>query len=71
MEDEEGVKHPLLGLGLRNDEYQMIEVSEYKNEKFIGKWMKDDKIAELHRLFICFDAEDPRKYVRRLKNAFQ
>jgi len=25
---------------------------------------------ELHRLFICFDAEDPRKYVLRIANAF-
>lgn len=71
MEDEEGVKHPLFGLGLRSDEYQMIEVTEFKNEKFVGKWLKDDVLASLHRLFICFDAEDPRKYVRRLKNAFQ
>lgn len=25
----------------------------------------------LHRLFICFDAEDPRKYAFRIANAFQ
>ncbi|CAK83095.1 unnamed protein product (macronuclear) [Paramecium tetraurelia] len=70
-EDEEGIKHPLLGLGLRGDEYQYMEILEYKDDKFIGKWLKDDVKLELHRLYICFDAEDPRKYVKRLKNAFQ
>jgi hypothetical protein len=25
----------------------------------------------LHRLYICLDAEDPRKYVLRVANAFQ
>lgn len=24
----------------------------------------------LHRLFICFDAEDPRKYVQRMLTAY-
>lgn len=42
VEDEEGQKHPLLGLGLRGEEYQTVEILQYKSEQFHGKWLKDD-----------------------------
>lgn len=48
-------------------------VTEYdaSSERFKGRWVASQEALSLHRLFICFDAEDPRKYVMRLANAFQ
>jgi dynein heavy chain len=34
-------------------------------------WKKDKKIEKLRRIYICFDAEDPRKYAARLERAFE
>jgi len=33
--------------------------------------LKNNTIVFLHRLLICIDAEDPRKYALRVANAFQ
>lgn len=33
--------------------------------------LKNNTIVYLHRLLICIDAEDPRKYALRVANAFQ
>lgn len=69
--------HPLTGLGLyQNSEglfrYRRLVVQKYSvdSEKFEGEWKSNGKKFELHRIYICFDAEDPRKYVLRLANAF-
>jgi dynein heavy chain len=40
----------------------------------VGRWRSAGNLSEeirLHRLYICLDAEDPRKYVLRVANAFQ
>ena len=34
-------------------------------------WKKDRERDSLKRINICFDAEDPRKYIDRVMNAFQ
>lgn len=35
------------------------------------KWASDGRTELLQRIYFCFDAEDPRKYVQRVKNAFE
>lgn len=32
---------------------------------------KDERDFKTHRLYICFDAEDPRKFVKRLSTALK
>ncbi|KAL4440889.1 hypothetical protein ABPG74_009302 [Tetrahymena malaccensis] len=83
-DEEESDFHPLTGRALfKNSEdnkfyYQKVEITSYTKEtnKYKGRKLEtfnaDDVINfELHRIFVCFDAEDPRKYVLRLANAFQ
>lgn len=52
--------------------YEQIEVLSYRSdtEEFSIYWKKDKKHDKLKRIYLCFDAEDPRKYVERVKNAF-
>lgn len=33
--------------------------------------MEDDSIGYLYRIYFCLDAEDPRKYAKRVANAFK
>lgn len=75
--DEEGVFHPLMGRGLHVDnegikKYKQLIIEKYddKTEKFEGKWKHSNKAFKLHRLYICLDSEDPRKYALRVANAF-
>jgi dynein heavy chain len=35
------------------------------------QWDSDGVKQPLHRIFFCFDAEDPRKYADRIANSFQ
>lgn len=62
----------MTGKGLRltenGYEYDLIEVLSYKadTEEFSILWKKDKKIEKLKRIYICFDAEDPRKYAARV-----
>lgn len=72
-EDEQYGDHILTGLGLYiNSEgkyrFRRCEIGNYnpQTERFEGNWKSNSKPIQLHRLFICFDAEDPRKYVLRL-----
>ena len=45
---------------------------EYKDGYFYGKMKeKDCRDIKAHRLYICFDAEDPRKFVKRLGTALK
>lgn len=84
--DEDGHHHPLTGKGLcemkdGQFKYLPLVVREYdaKLEKFTGRWIHSQEPFALHRymiynnirLYICFDAEDPRRYVLRVANAFQ
>ncbi len=75
--DEDGQFHPLTGKGLHKEEdgtlkYQPLSINEYdaSQERYKGKWVLTDENLSLHRLYICFDAEDPRNYVLRVANAF-
>ena len=75
--DEDGNPRRLTGKALRltenGPEYQKVDVLSYDSgeELFDIVW-KDDKTADkLHRLYLCFDAEDPRKYAARLERAFE
>lgn len=34
-------------------------------------WTDNSEEVRLHRIFICLDAEDPRKFVMRIANAFR
>lgn len=68
--DEEGRFHPLIGLAFRDGYYYEVEIESFKDDLYHGKWTANGEITHLHRLYICFDAEDPRKYVKRLANAF-
>ncbi len=70
--------HPLQGKGLHknkegNLEYKSVIINSFntKTELFEGNWKTGEVPCTLPRLFICFDSEDPRKYVLRLANAFQ
>jgi len=67
----------LTGKGLHKEEdgtlkYQPLSINEYdaSQERYKGKWVLTDENLSLHRLYICFDAEDPRNYVLRVANAF-
>ena len=41
------------------------------SEEFSVYWKTDKKYDKLKRIYICFDAEDPRKYVDRVERAFE
>lgn len=75
--DEEGVKRKLAGKGLRKVdgqyEYEPLEVLSYNpnSNLYEIKWASDGTVEMLHRIYFCFDAEDPRKYADRIANAFQ
>lgn len=82
-DEEENDFHPLTGRCLfKNNEngkyyYQTVEVNGFVKEqnKYKGKKIEtfgDDDVInfELNRIYVCFDAEDPRKYALRLANAF-
>lgn len=34
-------------------------------------WKETSQKGELHRIYICLEAEDPRKYVKRVAHAFR
>jgi hypothetical protein len=40
-------------------------------EEFSILWKKDKKHDKLRRIYLCFDAEDPRKYAARVQRAFE
>lgn len=48
-----------------------MEIESFKDDLYHGKWTATGETVHIHRLYICFDAEDPRKYAKRLANAFQ
>ncbi len=37
----------------------------------MGKWKDNTEEVFLHRIYFCLNAEDPRKYVKRVSNAFK
>lgn len=53
--------------------YRPLWVERYDSETklFEVKWMEDDSIGYLNRIYFCLDAEDPRKYAKRVANAFK
>lgn len=82
-DEEESDFHPLKGRAIFKDPktgkfvFQKIEVTNFAKDfnKYRGNKLEtfgptDTIEFELHRINICFDAEDPRKYVLRLANAF-
>ena len=48
--------------------YEPIDVLAYKseNDEYSVYWKKDKKYDKLQRIYMCFDAEDPRRYVDRV-----
>jgi len=50
-----------------------LEVLSYNptSNSYEIKWASDGTTQSLHRIYFCFDAEDPRKYADRIANAFQ
>jgi dynein heavy chain len=40
-------------------------------DEFMIIWRDTNEAGKLKRIYICLDAEDPRKYMQRMKNAFQ
>ncbi len=38
-----------------------------KTERFEGYWENTKEKCRLHRIFVLFDEEDPRQFVRRFK----
>ena len=78
--DEENQMHKLTGRGTYEDKesklirFKSVIVEKYDrdSDKYIGYYKSNkQETFRLHRLYICFDAEDPRKYVLRVANAFQ
>lgn len=71
------MKRKLAGKGLRSVngefEYQPLEVLNYLPDKnlYEVEWVLDRVRQPLHRIYFCFDAEDPRKYAERVANAFK
>ena len=67
--DEDGNHRKLTGKGLKITEdswsYEPIEILNYseQDELFEVMWKKDKEKGKLKRIYVCFDAEDPRKYV--------
>jgi len=49
----------------------LIEGYDLKEEKFYGRWEDNNIPVHLSRIYILFDAEDPRKFAQRIQNAFQ
>ena len=77
MTDEDNKFHPLIGKGLHEDPegtklFKQIFITDYdaKAEEFIGEWGETRLRTHLNRLFICFDAEDPRNYAKRVLTAY-
>ena len=72
--DEDGRRRKLYAKSLVREDgfyaWKRIEVLEYNEvrDRFTGV-TKEGSNLEVHRLFICFEAEDPRKFVRRLSTA--
>lgn len=42
-----------------------------EGEEFSIHWKKDKKYDKLKRIYLCFDSEDPRKYVDRVRHSFE
>jgi dynein heavy chain len=70
--DEDGHCRRLYGKALVKDQgffgWRRLEIVDYnaKKERFKGIFQDGDGEIEVHRLYLCFDSEDPRKFVRRL-----
>jgi len=50
-----------------------VDVLAYKtdSEEYSILWKKDKKHDKIKRIYLCFEAEDPRKYVDRVERAFE
>ncbi|CAD8156782.1 unnamed protein product [Paramecium pentaurelia] len=74
--DEEGRNRKLYATCLLKEdgiyEARRCEILEFLDGLFHGKLKeKDGRDFKTHRLYICFDAEDPRKFVKRLGTALK
>lgn len=49
----------------------VVDDYDQTSDKFICRWRDNNEEVRMHRIFICLDAEDPRKYVLRVGNAFR
>lgn len=49
----------------------LVESFDTKKNEFTIKWMHSNNSQAMHRIYFCFDAEDPRKFAKRVANAFQ
>lgn len=41
-----------------------------KTERFEGFWENTKEKCRLHRIYVLFDEEDPRHFLRRFKQAY-
>jgi dynein heavy chain len=76
--DEDGNKRLIPAKGLYKDaagffSWKPCLVESYDKMKniFAIKWLHSNKTAPLHRIYFCLDAEDPRKFSKRVANAFK
>ncbi|EGR27865.1 hypothetical protein IMG5_187090 [Ichthyophthirius multifiliis] len=49
----------------------ILQAWDEKKQRFIGKWRDNDEQVELNRIQFCLDAEDPRKFAKRIVHAFK
>ncbi|KAL4427402.1 hypothetical protein ABPG74_009674 [Tetrahymena malaccensis] len=79
LQDEDGNSRIMIGKGLKYDSEQQkfiwlpiqIESYDQTNQKFQGFWRETNEQVSLHRIYFCLDAEDPRKYAKRVAHAFK
>ena len=48
----------------------LIDDYDKKNDIYIAHWLENNEEVKLKRIYFCLDAEDPRKYVKRVAHAF-
>lgn len=53
--------------------WRKLKVQKYlpKSERYEGYWENTKEKVRLHRIYIVFDSEDPREFVKRFKVAYQ
>lgn len=76
--DEDGRQRLITGKGLYKDAAGMyiwkpIIVESYNKttDKYQCQMRDTQQKIDLHRIYVCLDAENPKKYVQRVVNAFQ
>jgi dynein heavy chain len=52
--------------------WRKLKIQKYlvNSERYEGYWENTKEKCRLHRIYILFDEEDPREFVKRFKDAY-